>query len=103
MINLIIWSKDRAAQLHLLLESLDRNLPDSFITSVIYTYSSPEFKAGYDRIQDEFDANRVGLVLETDLREQTLSLIDDKSFDLVAFSTDDTVIYKKHDPLPYRS
>lgn len=99
MIHLIVWSKDRAAQLHLLLDSIQKNMPETFVASIIYTHSSPDFKAGYDRLQSEFDDDsRFGFLFETDLREQTLSLVSDVGFDNVAFSTDDTVIFKDTGP-----
>lgn len=98
MIHLIVWSKDRAAQLHLLLESIERNIPDTFITSVIYTASTPEHKKGYDILQSEFDENRVGLIFENDLHDHTMSLVSDPAFDYISFCTDDTVFYRNHGP-----
>ncbi len=95
MIHLIVWSKNRAAQLHLLLESIEKNMPDSFITSVIYTHT-PEFESGYDRLMSEFDDSRFGFFREVDFHNQTMSLVSDQGFDNVAFSTDDTVVYRDH-------
>ena len=94
MIHLIVWSKDRAAQLHLLLESIEKNMTDKFITSVIFTYSSDYFKKGYERLREEFPGPRYLFHLEQDLRSDTMELISDKTYDNIAFSTDDTVIYK---------
>ncbi len=54
-----IPSKDRPAQLLLLLESLYKNAPGLFIPRVMYTYSNDEFKRGYEIVKEklykEFD------------------------------------------------
>ena len=48
-ISTIIFSKDRPAQLDLLLSSLEQNGNHLFDWSfVLYTYSDKEYQAGYD-------------------------------------------------------
>lgn len=91
MINLIIWSKDRAVQLRLLLESIKRYMPDFFVPHIIYTYSTPEFAKGYAKVSQEFSAD---YIFESNLERDTRKLIDKSLGGLVAFSTDDTVIFK---------
>ena len=47
MINIIIFSKDRACQLDLLLRSLRRRFKLGYTLSVLYTYSNDNYKEGY--------------------------------------------------------
>ena len=54
MITAIILSKDKAAQLHLLLESIQKNSGNLFDIKVIYEFSSPIFEEGYRKIKEEF-------------------------------------------------
>ncbi len=56
MINAIIFSKDRASQLRLLLYSIQKNAPHAFNLNVIYTSSNEEFKQGYEKLKDEFSS-----------------------------------------------
>jgi hypothetical protein len=92
MNHLIIWSKDRACQLHLLLASIYRNANNIFDKiSIIYTYSNNEYKLGYDLVGSCFLTQN--WVLESDFRQDTLRLMEEG--DYIAFSTDDTVIFSQ--------
>lgn len=98
MINLVVWSKDRAAQLHLLMESINRFMPNTFVTSVIFKASNQEFAEGYDKVAQEFEGVDFDLLPETadnNLEKLTKEVISDESFDYIAFSTDDTVIFRQ--------
>lgn len=90
-IQLIVWSKDRAVQLRLLLESIERYMPDYFETHIVYTTSTPEFQRGYDIVAERFPAN---YIFETKLALDTRRLINEFTGSVIAFSTDDTVIFK---------
>lgn len=102
MIDLIIWSKDRAAQLHLLLDSIQEHMPNTFSIDVVYTYSNEMYKGGYDSIITEKalrdPVTRCNVVFhnEQDFRKDTMFTIANKlsDNDLVAFSTDDTVLIR---------
>src|SRR3989344_3226748 len=65
-INTIIFSKNRACQLELLLRSL--NIPGV----VLYTYD-PEFKSGYAKVKKMYPA--VKFVRETNFRKQLIELV----------------------------
>jgi len=54
MITAIILSKDRASQLHLLLESLQRNSTNLFDIKVIYEATNVVFEEGYQKTKEEF-------------------------------------------------
>lgn len=48
MTNMLIFSRDRACQLDLLLRSIVDNFNVPYVATVIYTYSSDYYKQGYD-------------------------------------------------------
>ena len=54
MISTIILSKDRPAQLHLLLESIQKNSGNLFAITVVYDYSNQDIELGYDKLQNFF-------------------------------------------------
>jgi hypothetical protein len=82
-ITTIIFSKNRAGQLELLLRSL--NLP----ASVIYTYD-PAFKSGYDKLITMYP--KVNFVLETDFKSQIIECLERSPEDYVLFLVDDDVM-----------
>jgi hypothetical protein len=92
VLNLIVWSKDRACQLDLLLRSIKKNA-NLFSVSVLYTYS-PHHEPSYKNLIEEY--TDVNFVQEKDFRADTISLIE-SSQDYVCFSTDDMVFYR---PVP---
>ena len=53
MINAIIFSKDKACQLELLLKSIRRNTSNLFDIKVIYETSNGVFKQGYEKLKEE--------------------------------------------------
>src|SRR3990170_6252117 len=83
-INTIIFSKNRACQLELLLHSL--NIP----ATVLYTHS-PEFKAGYSQVKKMYTA--VKFVRETDFRKQLIDLVT-RGGKYVLFLVDDDVMIR---------
>jgi len=93
MISAIVFSKDRAAQLDLLLRSINKNCPHFFEVCVLYTYSNKEFEKGYSLIQDKFPAHeRYHWVDQTDFQKDLNSLVD-RSNPYVCFFTDDDIVY----------
>lgn len=96
MIDLIIWSKDRAAQLNLLLESIRTYMPNVFNIHVIFTSSSEIYDEGYaEWMAYSLDVMRgnIRVIRETDFRANTMEAIV-KSDRFVCFSTDDTVLIR---------
>lgn len=94
MISLLIWSKDRACQLDLLLRSIQKNLPNIDLSDVmvLYTYSDDKFKSGYELIRKRFPY--VKLYLEDDFGPNTTKLIH-MSQPHILLLADDNVIYRK--------
>ena len=90
MIDLIVWSKDRACQLDLLLRSIKKNA-NLFKVSVLYL-SSDSHKESYEKVIDEH--KDVNFIKENDFRSDTISLIESCD-DVICFSTDDMVFYRE--------
>ena len=92
--NLVVYSKDRPAQLELLLRSLKRywNGWETLALTVVYTYSSDGFARGYERVLELHP--EPAYVCERDdarsFKELTLAVID-PDVELTAFLVDDDV------------
>lgn len=54
MISTVILSNDKPAQLHLLLESIQKNSGNLFTITVVYDYTSEALGLGYEKVQDFF-------------------------------------------------
>lgn len=92
VVNLLIWSKDRACQLDLLLRSMEKHARGLFRPTVIYTYSSGFYKAGYSKLQKEdYD---ITWIYENNLQHQTRDYINSAEGH-ICFSTDDQVFHSK--------
>jgi len=95
MISAIVFSKDRAAQLDLLLRSINKNCPHFFEVCVLYTYSNEEFKKGYSLIQDKYPSHdRYHWVDQTDFQKDLENLVD-RSNPYLCFFTDDDIVYRE--------
>ena len=94
MINGIIFSKDRAAQLDLLVKSIDKNAKDIFELKVIYTYSNEEFEKGYEKVIERYP--QVKWVKQTDnFKEDVIMCLTNTECEHTTFFTDDDIIYRK--------
>ena len=83
-ITTIIFSKNRACQLELLLRNL--NMP----ASILYTYD-PEFKAGYEKLIKVYPV--INFVLETDFKQQVIDMLGKYTMFLV----DDDIMIEHFD------
>ena len=96
MISLLIWTKDRACQLELLLRSLPKGL--FFSVTTLYKTTSNEYQKGYDKLKELYpeyffineDTNGG---LEAQTRALITSSRDTKC--KICLSTDDTVFYRQ--------
>jgi hypothetical protein len=100
MINAIIFSKDRAAQLELLLDSMVENCPGVFNINILYTSSNDDFAKGYKELkditrkfgtEDEFHFNWVE---ETGDFKKDLMGMFDANYEYTCFFTDDDIFYQ---------
>lgn len=90
MINAIVFSFDRAAQLHLLLESIEKNTKNMFNINVLYKTSNEDFKKAYELLKTKF--SDINWVEEINFKEQTINLLN-SNFEHTCFFTDDDIIY----------
>ena len=92
--QLIIFSKNRSCQLHLLLESLEKNSKDLFdVIFVIYTYTEKDYFDGYNKIIEKFP--KVSFIVENNFFKDTMKLVSDSSFEYTTFMVDDNVFYRE--------
>jgi len=95
MITSIIFSKDRAAQLGLMLESARKNLPEFFDLCVVYTGSSDEYEAGYEKLITELpDSRQVSFIKQNIFKEDVEALLSDGR-QVACMFTDDDIVYEK--------
>ncbi len=104
MITAIVFSKDRACQLHLLLESIKRNCPDLFHIRIMWTASNEKFDKGYQKLLNE--GQNLPTFLHTpqgDVDSETHSFkklcqhMVKTSNPLLTFFCDDDIIYRTVD------
>lgn len=91
MINAIIFSMDRAMQLRLFLESVQKNSPGTFSLNVIYKHSSESFRLGYEKLKREFGDYCNFVEQGADFKKNVLDLLNSPS-ELSCFFTDDDII-----------
>lgn len=96
MVDCLIFSKDRAAQLDLLLRSIETYAPKLYGSlTVLWDASAPEYERGYRRLIA--DKRRVGVSFwrEYDFEKQVRHWLSAGSLgDLVSFLVDDDVFYR---------
>ena len=97
-----IFSKDRACQLRLLLESFSVNCPNLFRPLVLFKASSPKFQAGYDLLSREKMCEKLDVKWIPERKSlydhflQVLDYVHNRG-DIFAIFTDDCVFYRKCD------
>ena len=96
MISTIIFSRDRANQLSLLLDSISKNGSNLFDMTIIYNASSDAFQDGYNILQDQYE--EIVWVKQqsppSDFREISLQAIKN-SGEYICFFVDDNILYRK--------
>jgi hypothetical protein len=94
MIDLLVFSMDRSSQLELLLRSLQIYAKDIFKTSVLYKNSTDKFAAGYNKLISKH--KDVLWIKEINrFYDHAMYALSQGKSDFIAFSTDDTVIFKE--------
>tara|TARA_R110000824_G_scaffold57875_1_gene157156 strand:- start:3569 stop:4450 length:882 start_codon:yes stop_codon:yes gene_type:complete len=99
-LSIVIFSKDRAAQLDLCLKSIFKNLEklsQQWKIEVIYTTSSEEFEKGYDSLKYDWDYSWLYFHQESVYGgfKETLETTMTEWGEYVLFFTDDDVVYRK--------
>lgn len=91
MIKAIAFSKDRACQLRLMIDSVKKNAPFLDIT-VIYDTSSKAFKDGYDKLEKEYSDIKYIYQEGRPLKQLVLQSFDKSPY--ICFICDDEIIYR---------
>ena len=99
-LSIVIFSKDRAAQLDLCLKSIYKNLESlsqQWRIEVIYTASSEEFEKGYDSLKYDWDYSWLYFHQESVYGgfKQALETTTKEWGEYVLFFTDDDIVYRK--------
>tara|TARA_R110002020_G_scaffold473660_1_gene703277 strand:+ start:130 stop:942 length:813 start_codon:yes stop_codon:yes gene_type:complete len=93
MITGIVFSKDRPAQLHACIESIQKNAAGIFNINVLYTASNEYFQHGYDMLMDE--PLGVRFIKESNFKKEMLGILDEFNDEkLLCFFTDDSIVYR---------
>jgi hypothetical protein len=91
LLNVIIFSKDRAMQLDLLLQSILLNFNvEDYTLNILYKASNDEYNRGYNTIRDLYPQFRYKK--EESFKQDLLSLFNDSKY--TVFLTDDDIIYQ---------
>lgn len=97
MIDLLIFSKDRACQLDALLNSIDKYLPKWFNIFILYKTSSDRYDIAYEELKLTY--NKAVFIKENNFYKDSMQIISDSKTNHLCFSTDDMVIFKNPDTL----
>ena len=92
MINIIVFSKDRAAQLELFIRSMKeffKEFNDCDI-KILYTYSNYEYETGYNKLKIIHSEHNIKYIKETKFQNDLIFLFD-KSKPFTVFFVDDNV------------
>lgn len=90
--QLIIFSKNRASQLKVLLDSLKLNAPLLFDRiNVLYKTTSEEYELGYKKLTTSYPY--INYLKENNFRRDLFQIIDD-DIEATTFMVDDDVLYK---------
>jgi hypothetical protein len=91
LLNVIIFSKDRAMQLDLLLQSILLNFNvEDYKLNILYKASNDEYNRGYNIIRDLYP--QFNYKKEENFKEDLVSLFNDSEY--TTFLTDDDIIYQ---------
>ena len=90
LLNSIVFSKDRAMQLDLLLQTMfDRFKIDDYKVNVLYTSSNDDFQRGFDILISKYPD--VNFLKEKSFKSDLLSLFNDSDYTM--FFVDDIIFY----------
>lgn len=92
-VNAIVFSRDKAAQLKLFLESVNKHAPGVFDLNIIVKHTSEDFDRGYGMVVNNPAFKDFNFISEEDaFKDQVLELIKTEH-DYVCFFLDDDLIY----------
>jgi len=91
MLEIIVFSKDRACQLELFLRSMKEFFKefDKCSINILYKASNSLFEEGYEKLKKEY--SKIEFVNETDFKSNIIDIIQKSNNDYVCFFVDDIV------------
>ena len=98
MIDCLIFTKDRACQLDLLLRSIEDNFPELGSIKIIYNASSPSFLSGYQILFHRYPQHE--WIEETNLVKDIKDVVSTFENEFSMAFVDDELIVRKHDITP---
>lgn len=98
MIQLILFSKDNAVQLRNLIISINRYCSDKFNINIIYTFSTPEYQFGYEKLKNEELLPNINWIVQDDCKQQVMNLIK-PDYEYVCFGLDTDAFYATFDEM----
>lgn len=96
----VVFSKDRAMQLHAFISSFTKHVINRGALYVLYKTTSVEHQNSYHHLADLFKGEDVFFLEEFDFRAQVIQLCEGFSQDKVAFYADDFIFLR---PVDYRA
>lgn len=93
----IVFSKDRAMQLHALLSSYFYYTKNYAPLQIIFTFSCKQHKEAYEILQEEFQTFPIEFISETDFAIQLREIVTKLDADRLFFMTDDGVFLDYYD------
>lgn len=85
----IVFSKDRAMQLHALLETYKEKAKHPFKLNILYTFSNKEHKKSYETLIENYSSENIKFIVENNFRLQLLELVDTIEASKIFFLCDD--------------
>lgn len=85
----IIFSKDRAMQLHALLETYKQKVKYPFTLNILYTYSNIEHEKTYESLIEQYSSKSIKFIVENNFRQQLLEIVSNISASKLFFLCDD--------------
>ena len=95
--DVIVFSKDRALQLHALLSTYFEMVQHPIRLNVLYTCSTPDHQSSYNELINIFRTKNVCFIKEEVFRRDFIALMRRLSSTKVMFMTDDAVIVDSFD------
>ncbi len=94
MITAVVFSRNRACQLELLLHSIRQNIPNVFDIHIIYKADEHKYQEAYTQLVNHYtECHFYGERHDWNLERYTRQIINETTNKHMAFFTDDTVVY----------